>query len=84
MIREIMKHCIGNIKDQDFKIKAEKLMRCPKNKKWFGIRLFKLLNECSWTKDQMIMLANELKAIRGEDSVNGMKLRSIRSKLSKI
>lgn len=84
MIREVIEESLTNIDLPSLQKKAVELLKSPKNKKWFGIRLYKLLVEQKWSGEEMQILAQEINKIKSREKVREIKLRYIRAKLSKI
>ena len=60
------------------------MLKAPKNKKWFGNRLNKLMIQDKWNVEDMKIFANYLENIWDQKEINGVKLNKTRNTLKQI
>ena len=60
-LRKILEAITKAIEEPKVQQKAMSMLQTPKNRKWFGIRINKLMIEENWTEEEMKIFARYLK-----------------------
>lgn len=83
-IRRVLEAISTLIVEEDLSIKVKKMLQAPKNKKWFGTRLNKLMVSDDWSLADMKIFADYLEHSWTLKEIDGVKIAKAKITLKQV
>ena len=83
-VRKVLEALSTLIVEDDLQRKVQKMIKAPKNKKWFGNRLNKLMIQDNWSSEDMKIFAHYLEHNWDQKEIDGVKLNKSKNTLKQI